>query len=322
MTVSTNCFIVTFRRSSARVTQPAAARRSTNSIPKTVCCMCRPAVLDKFAGDLRAAHPDFAYSPHGEPQALHNAGPLAWGSGPRGEAPDYTGLDVIIVRNGKIAAALRVPQFDAFIAATALSLISEPIPTRKPCASSQSSSLKIAWPLAGVTRQVRVVRAAPRLVPLVKVRWRRAERRLGTRWSTSHWIFFFCAQNCCGSQRSFRKAATVLGTSQSSVTPVFAAIVVGSGRNRTSCPQGPRLQRGDGTSLSLWHVSFGCGPRGCTGPSRRMRPRGFLADLPAQGEVFNSLACCRYSRGQQNDGGCLTCRSPHLAVPSRFDRAP
>lgn len=60
--------------------------------------------LDKFAGDLRATHPHFAYVPHGEPQALHNAGRLAWGSGPRGEAPAYTGLDVIIVRDGKIAA--------------------------------------------------------------------------------------------------------------------------------------------------------------------------------------------------------------------------
>ena len=60
--------------------------------------------LDKFAGDLRATHPHFAYTPHGEPQALHNAGRLAWGSGPRGETPDYTGLDVIIVRDGKIAA--------------------------------------------------------------------------------------------------------------------------------------------------------------------------------------------------------------------------
>ena len=60
--------------------------------------------LDKFAGDLRATHPHFAYSPHGEPQALHNAGRLAWGSGPRGEEPDYTGLDVIIVRGDKIAA--------------------------------------------------------------------------------------------------------------------------------------------------------------------------------------------------------------------------
>ena len=60
--------------------------------------------LDKFAGDLRATHSHFVYTPHGEPQALHNAGRLAWGSGPRDEAPDYTGLDVIIVRAGKIAA--------------------------------------------------------------------------------------------------------------------------------------------------------------------------------------------------------------------------
>jgi ketosteroid isomerase-like protein len=61
------------------------------------------AALDKFAGDLRATHPHFAYTPHGEPQALHNAGRLAWGSGPRGEKPDYTGMDVIIVRDDKIA---------------------------------------------------------------------------------------------------------------------------------------------------------------------------------------------------------------------------
>jgi hypothetical protein len=61
--------------------------------------------LDKFAGDLRDTHPHFVYTPHGEPQALQNAaGRIAWGSGPRGAAPDYTGLDVIIVRDGKIAA--------------------------------------------------------------------------------------------------------------------------------------------------------------------------------------------------------------------------
>jgi hypothetical protein len=63
-----------------------------------------PEALDKFAGDLRATHPDFVYTPHGEAQALHNAGRLAWGSGPRGEPPDYTGLDLVIVRDGKIAA--------------------------------------------------------------------------------------------------------------------------------------------------------------------------------------------------------------------------
>jgi hypothetical protein len=60
--------------------------------------------VDKFAGELRATHPHFAYTPHGEPQALHDAGILAWGSGPKGESPEYTGLDVIVVRENKIAA--------------------------------------------------------------------------------------------------------------------------------------------------------------------------------------------------------------------------
>lgn len=60
--------------------------------------------LDKFAAELRATHPDFVYSPYGEPQALHNAGILAWGSGPKGEPPEYTGLDVVVVRDNKITA--------------------------------------------------------------------------------------------------------------------------------------------------------------------------------------------------------------------------
>src|SRR5712675_2895657 len=54
--------------------------------------------LDKFAGDLRATHPHFAYAPHAAPQAIHNSGRLKWGSGPRGGVPAYTGEDVIIVR--------------------------------------------------------------------------------------------------------------------------------------------------------------------------------------------------------------------------------
>lgn len=60
--------------------------------------------LDKFAGDLRATHPHFVYTPHGAPQALHNSGRLAWGSGPKDEAATYTGVDFIIARDGKIAA--------------------------------------------------------------------------------------------------------------------------------------------------------------------------------------------------------------------------
>ena len=43
--------------------------------------------LDKFAGDLRATHPHYVYTPHGSPQVLHNSGRLAWGSGPKGETP-------------------------------------------------------------------------------------------------------------------------------------------------------------------------------------------------------------------------------------------
>ena len=62
------------------------------------------AAVDKFAGELRATHPQFVYTPHGEPQALHNGGILAWGSGPKGEPPEYTGLDVVVARDGKIAA--------------------------------------------------------------------------------------------------------------------------------------------------------------------------------------------------------------------------
>lgn len=48
-------------------------------------------------------HPDFVYTPIGAPQALHGAGRIAWGSGPAGEPARYTGLDVLIAENGRIA---------------------------------------------------------------------------------------------------------------------------------------------------------------------------------------------------------------------------
>src|SRR5258707_12904697 len=60
--------------------------------------------LDQVAGELRAGHPSFVYTPHSAPQAVQDGGRIAWGSGPAGEPPRYTGLDVIIVRDGKIAA--------------------------------------------------------------------------------------------------------------------------------------------------------------------------------------------------------------------------
>ena len=59
--------------------------------------------LDRIAGELRSGHPAFVYTPHSRPQATGNAGRLAWGSGLPGQPPAYTGLDVIVERNGKIA---------------------------------------------------------------------------------------------------------------------------------------------------------------------------------------------------------------------------
>lgn len=60
--------------------------------------------IDTFARDLRATHPQYVYTPHGEPQVLHNVGRVAWGSGLPNESPGYTGWDVIVVRDGRIAA--------------------------------------------------------------------------------------------------------------------------------------------------------------------------------------------------------------------------
>ena len=55
-------------------------------------------ILDlKDRGDLRATHPHYVYTPQGKSQVLHNGGRLGWGSG-------HTGWDVIIVREGRIAA--------------------------------------------------------------------------------------------------------------------------------------------------------------------------------------------------------------------------
>ena len=66
-------------------------------------CYVGRAALDQVAGELRGSHPTFVYTPHRRPQAVQDGGRLAWGSGPVGEPPKYTGVDVIIVRDGKIA---------------------------------------------------------------------------------------------------------------------------------------------------------------------------------------------------------------------------
>jgi hypothetical protein len=52
---------------------------------------------------IRATHPNFRYTPTAAPRELHNAGRVHWVSGPPEGPPVYTGVDFIIVREGKIA---------------------------------------------------------------------------------------------------------------------------------------------------------------------------------------------------------------------------
>jgi SnoaL-like domain len=107
---------------------PARRRAAIEELYAEDCVLCVPPgtfvghdALDKFAGDLRATHPHYVYTPHGAPQVLHNSGRLAWGSGPKGEAPQYTGVDFIIARDGKIALCL--PRLAAHIALPIKSII-------------------------------------------------------------------------------------------------------------------------------------------------------------------------------------------------------
>ena len=60
--------------------------------------------IDRVAGAIRAAHPDFRYQPIAEPEALGNGGRIQWVSGRPSETPAYAGTDFIIVRDGRIAA--------------------------------------------------------------------------------------------------------------------------------------------------------------------------------------------------------------------------
>src|SRR5216110_1941555 len=60
--------------------------------------------IDRIAGAIRATHPDFHYQPIAEPEELGNSGRLLWVAGRPGESPAYAGTDLIIVREGRIAA--------------------------------------------------------------------------------------------------------------------------------------------------------------------------------------------------------------------------
>src|SRR5438445_5981232 len=60
--------------------------------------------IDRVAGSIRAAHPDFRYQPTAKPEELGNGGRVQWVEGRPGEAPAHAGTDFIIARDGRIAA--------------------------------------------------------------------------------------------------------------------------------------------------------------------------------------------------------------------------
>jgi hypothetical protein len=60
--------------------------------------------IDRIAGAIRAAHPDFRYQPTAGPEELGNGGRIQWMSGRPGESPVYAGTDFIVARDGRIAA--------------------------------------------------------------------------------------------------------------------------------------------------------------------------------------------------------------------------
>jgi hypothetical protein len=61
------------------------------------------AAMDDAVRALQAMQPGFVFQEMAPAQAVGEAGRLAWGFGPPGEAPKVTGLDVVIAREGRIA---------------------------------------------------------------------------------------------------------------------------------------------------------------------------------------------------------------------------
>jgi hypothetical protein len=62
------------------------------------------AALNDAVSKLHARFPGFVFTPIGAPQAFYGVGRQAWGHGLVGEPPQTTGLDVVIVHEGRIAA--------------------------------------------------------------------------------------------------------------------------------------------------------------------------------------------------------------------------
>ena len=60
--------------------------------------------IDRIAGVIKATHPDFSYQPIAEPEEVGDGGRVQWVEGRPGEAPEVAGTDIIISRDGRIAA--------------------------------------------------------------------------------------------------------------------------------------------------------------------------------------------------------------------------
>jgi hypothetical protein len=61
--------------------------------------------IARVAGEIRALHPTFRYTPIRPPEELHGAGGrVQWVSGPPDEPPSYAGTDIITARDGRITA--------------------------------------------------------------------------------------------------------------------------------------------------------------------------------------------------------------------------
>lgn len=60
--------------------------------------------IDRIAGVIKATHPDFRYQPISPPEEMGDAGRVRWVSGSPDKPPAYAGTDLIVARDGKIAA--------------------------------------------------------------------------------------------------------------------------------------------------------------------------------------------------------------------------
>ena len=60
--------------------------------------------IDKAAAGVVKKFPNFVFTEHGDVQAYHGVGKLAWGFGPAGKDAVLTGIDVLVMKGDKIGA--------------------------------------------------------------------------------------------------------------------------------------------------------------------------------------------------------------------------